>query len=308
MAPRFLLAGLLISVAFNFFLLFYRPQPVRSDPGQPPRSDSPSVPLPDKTHPTIQPPLLYQGTNAVFTWDMVESSDYATFVKNLRAIGCPEETVRDIISRDLAQHYGKKKWELLRSAVREDYWKADYTVSSTLDSEMLDQLREMDEEFNNAYQSLLQAEPREKHQIKDLDELDREVLATYGSLPGEKLRQIRNELENLRIEASWVAPGSPQLDELQKETEDRIMSMLSPGERELYELRTSRAASTLRKSMGGFDLSEQEFLQTFRMIKNTQSAYPEIPLDQIVRESLAGALGPPRYEAYLEAVASQPVK
>ena len=239
---------------------------------------------------------------------MVESSDYATFVKNLRAIGCPEETVRDIISRDLAQHYGKKKWELLRSSVREDYWKSDYTSSSTLDSEMLDQLREMDGEFNHAYESLLQAEPREKHQIKDLDELDREVLATYGSLPGEKLRQIRNELENLRIEASWVAPGSPQLDELQKETEDRIMSMLSPGERELYELRTSRAASTLRKSMGGFDLSEQEFLQTFRMIKNTQSAYPEIPLDQIVRESLAGALGPPRYEAYLEAVASQPVK
>src|SRR4029077_4471693 len=31
-----------------------------------------------------------------FDWRMIESSDYEEYVANLRAIGCPEKTVRDI--------------------------------------------------------------------------------------------------------------------------------------------------------------------------------------------------------------------
>jgi hypothetical protein len=32
-----------------------------------------------------------------FDWSTEESADYKTYLANLRAIGCPEETVRDII-------------------------------------------------------------------------------------------------------------------------------------------------------------------------------------------------------------------
>src|SRR5450756_2540486 len=33
-----------------------------------------------------------------FGWQMVESADYRRYIANLRAIGCPEETIRDIIT------------------------------------------------------------------------------------------------------------------------------------------------------------------------------------------------------------------
>src|SRR5688500_11420120 len=32
-----------------------------------------------------------------FTWQEVESRDYVTYIKNLREIGCPDATIRDII-------------------------------------------------------------------------------------------------------------------------------------------------------------------------------------------------------------------
>ena len=36
-------------------------------------------------------------------WRQVESGDYVTYVKNLRACGCPEQTIRDIVSADVMQ-------------------------------------------------------------------------------------------------------------------------------------------------------------------------------------------------------------
>src|SRR5262245_10847191 len=37
------------------------------------------------------------GTNSPFHWRTIESEDYRKYIANLRAIGCPEETIRDII-------------------------------------------------------------------------------------------------------------------------------------------------------------------------------------------------------------------
>src|SRR5438477_10715956 len=36
-----------------------------------------------------------------FNWSSVESADYKRYIANLRATGCPEETVRDIIIADV---------------------------------------------------------------------------------------------------------------------------------------------------------------------------------------------------------------
>lgn len=44
----------------------------------------------------VQPPLR---------WSQLESTDYGTYVANLRGIGCPEQTIRDIISADLDSNW-----------------------------------------------------------------------------------------------------------------------------------------------------------------------------------------------------------
>ena len=44
-----------------------------------------------------------------FSWEDVESDDYAKYIGNLREIGCPESTIRDIIAADINQLYAKRQ-------------------------------------------------------------------------------------------------------------------------------------------------------------------------------------------------------
>jgi hypothetical protein len=47
-----------------------------------------------------------------FRWSEIEASDYRKYVANLRGIGCPEQTVRDIITADVHSLYGKRRAQL----------------------------------------------------------------------------------------------------------------------------------------------------------------------------------------------------
>src|SRR5437879_11925524 len=58
-------------------------------------------------------PSSQGGTNIVlrrqfFSWRSVESDDYPTYVANLRDIGCPEQTIRDIIIADVNLLYSRR--------------------------------------------------------------------------------------------------------------------------------------------------------------------------------------------------------
>jgi hypothetical protein len=47
-----------------------------------------------------------------FNWRELESSDYAAYIANLRRVGCPDRTVREIITADVADLYAQKRQEL----------------------------------------------------------------------------------------------------------------------------------------------------------------------------------------------------
>ena len=54
--------------------------------------------------------LAMADTNAAskgFKWEAVEAPDYKQYIANLRAVGCPEQTIRDIIITDLDRTYGR---------------------------------------------------------------------------------------------------------------------------------------------------------------------------------------------------------
>jgi hypothetical protein len=44
-------------------------------------------------------------------WDQLESTDYTTYMANLRAFGCPPETIRDIIIGDVESLFAQKRKE-----------------------------------------------------------------------------------------------------------------------------------------------------------------------------------------------------
>ena len=53
-----------------------------------------------------------QPPPAPFRWSQLEAPDFATYVKNLRSIGCPEATIRDIIQAELREIYDAKRASL----------------------------------------------------------------------------------------------------------------------------------------------------------------------------------------------------
>lgn len=44
-----------------------------------------------------------------FHWRQLDAADFATYVKNLRAIGCPELTIQDILAGELEEIYAQKR-------------------------------------------------------------------------------------------------------------------------------------------------------------------------------------------------------
>lgn len=46
-----------------------------------------------------------------FHWSQIEAADYPAYIANLRRIGCPEQTIRDIITADVASLNQEKRYE-----------------------------------------------------------------------------------------------------------------------------------------------------------------------------------------------------
>src|SRR4030095_2131374 len=59
-----------------------------------------------------------------FDWRKVESEDYRQYIANLRAVGCPEQTVRDIIIADVAALFEARRRPLVQPFEGFKFWKA----------------------------------------------------------------------------------------------------------------------------------------------------------------------------------------
>src|SRR5437870_4691436 len=73
-----------------------------------------------------------------FSWRDVESTDYPTYIANLRDIGCPEQTIRDIIVADVNQLYAQKRATEIMTA-EQQCWRSK--PDTTLAQAAAEQLR-----------------------------------------------------------------------------------------------------------------------------------------------------------------------
>ena len=78
---------------------------------------SSAPPVASETRPASQPTLSSQSDYVPgapnFRWSQLESTDYRNYIANLRGIGCPEQTIRDIITADVdAAFYAPQRDQL----------------------------------------------------------------------------------------------------------------------------------------------------------------------------------------------------
>src|SRR6266404_7491684 len=87
-----------------------------------------------------------------FSWQQLESPDYQTYVANLRDIGCPEQTIRDIIIADVNAMYTRRRaTEILTP--EQEWWLTE--PDTNLVQVATEKARAMDEERRGLLARLL---------------------------------------------------------------------------------------------------------------------------------------------------------
>lgn len=241
-------------------------------------SSSPSTSLasPGKTGTSgaIHSGAIPQTSGPSFNWSRVESPDYQIYIRNLRAIGCPEETVRDIIVADVGKLYERKRAASLPPS-RTNFWQSSFDAISTEDRQADQKLRLLDKEHSRVLTELLgtnwEQAANTANRPSPYDE------AHYGNLPAEKRDKVRtweetyfdreSEIQSRAIAGVLSTEDEQALKNLKKERQDELARILEPAEFEDYELRNSPVAQRLRDGLVGIELTADEFRSIFRWQK-----------------------------------------
>ena len=257
-----------------------------------------------------------------FSWDQVESPDYPTYIANLRDVGCPEQTIRDIIIADVNALYARcRAIELVTP--EQQWWRPQPDTNILLAA--AEKARALDQERTTLLTRLLgptwEAEdmvslprPSQGSIILDgpvLGELTAEAKESLQEISGRSQERLRNYLEMLRLQGKEADPAD--LAKLRQQTRDELAQVLSPPQLEEFLLRYSQNASNLRSEfgqLGYFNPTPDEFRAVFRatdaidqQILLLSGSDPNIlqgrkALEDQRENLIKTALGPKRYEEY----------
>ncbi|MCX8157836.1 MAG: hypothetical protein N3J91_15590 [Verrucomicrobiae bacterium] len=243
----------------------------------------------------VRPGLSTTNLSGLITniWRVVESADYRTYIANLRAIGCPEETIRDIIITDINKLYAQKQQAINPYFKSNQYWLAGATaVTPAQAREFQRQLRQLEKEKRDLVRNLLgvdyQSEMARQNPYLQLQ--DRQ-LAFLPEAKRARIRQIQEKYNDLREdfalqhEGPLTAEQRTQLETWQTQQEQEIRALLTPDELREYDLRVSPVGLELQTRMTAFSgASEENYRQVFAIEQRYQ--------EQLKTLQAAGALTP----------------
>jgi LysM repeat protein len=252
-----------------------------------------------------------------FTWRQVESPDYRAYIANLRDIGCPEQTIRDIIIADVDQLYAKKRAGELATADL-DWWKSEPDASVAQATRA--RLDALEQERRALLASLLGPD----WQTREPDSAPSSGYAlngpVLGALPPETKAAVEGILARAdqRVQeyrnaqkAAGKEPELAALARLSEQTRNELAGVLNPAQLEEFLLRYSETARDLRRQLTGFPVTPDEFRRLFRArdpidqqilltyaVDNVASAQTRAALQKQREDALRTVLGPERYREY----------
>lgn len=197
-----------------------------------------------------------------FLWRDVESGDYREYVARLRRIGCPEETIRDLLIADLNQAFAPRMaaiWNQPKAA----YWKK-FRGDSMPGAEQLSRLESLEKEKAEILSALLgtRVTAREFASIGRLS-LDDSTRA-LAFLEPRRLEVARRALEREGLEdklqrvREFSTAFSFEIESY--ELRRRALSgTLTSEELEEFDLRFAPRANWLRHETSFLDCTREEF-------------------------------------------------
>lgn len=311
MRARWWLIWLTVSLALNGVLLVAWLRELRPVPS--PAREVVRRPIvtnllrPIRTNLVLQPRFL--------NWQDLESDDYPTYIRNLRSVGCPPETIRDLIVADVGAWFERRRQAEVPS-LRQQWWRRE--PEATLVAEVQARQAALEAERHQLLTTLLgpgweEGLPAASGGIPDSD-LDGPIL---GSLSVEARRQVhaieqrgRERLAALAEEARTRGTPTSEAEtaRVQRAIRAELAAVLDPEQLEEYLLRTSPTAERLREQLAGLEATPDQFRQLFRAADTLEAQLAELgdatdPASERRRVALAleleqayeRELGPARY-------------
>src|SRR5262249_596309 len=126
-----------------------------------------------------------------FHWRMLESADYEKYIANLRSVGCPEKTIRDIIVADVEKLYAGK---IAASPLGSGFWSSGPTRAAAQKRQQ-EQRRALEDEKRALRQQLLGTEI--DPQFTDKADLIEQALLRFmfGPMPEDVLERVASSMK-----------------------------------------------------------------------------------------------------------------
>ena len=215
--------------------------------------------------------ITLAGKTNVLDWQSVESGDYKEYIANLRKIGCPEETIRDIIVADVDKLFESKRKAIAKKKPPVEFWKTGMQMfTAQIDQETIKQRQELRAERRALIKELLGTDVPDKPEMANLNPLG----DLLDFLPESKQSELVQAMERFQAKAlEAVGKGTPDsedmknLQKIQKEMDEELARILTPEQKEQYDLRLSNTAMIMRMQLGAFEPNEQEFREIFKLQK-----------------------------------------
>lgn len=125
-------------------------KPRANPPAAPPVTRVSRTLLPGRGEP-VPPPTSAPARPREFHWGEIESSDYPTYITNLRAIGAPEKTIRDIVLADLERSY-RSRIDASQPLNRLPFWRTEEQTE-----QVRHELNRQERELNREKRALIKA-------------------------------------------------------------------------------------------------------------------------------------------------------
>lgn len=210
------------------------------------------------------------------SWSHVESPDYATYIANLRSIGCPEQTIRDIIIADVNSLYARRRaTEILTP--QQEWWRSE--PSPQVVKLAADKYLALEKERRTLLAKLLGSDweggdlaglPRPTRQGVVLDgpvlgTLTAETKQSVATISADAADRMTTYIQQMRD--AGKEPDPAELTRMRQETRNQLAAVLNPAQLEEYLLRYSQTANDLRAQLGKlkyFNATPDEFRALFR--------------------------------------------
>ncbi len=227
------------------------------------------------------PQFVYQTND--FHWSQLESTNYREFIVNLRAVGCPERTIKDIIITDVMRLYAQRRGQFYHNGRPFQYWETDdkRKLTEPQIEERDAELAQIDKDLPAVLRELLGINyERELNKFfVDADE-DNSRLGFLSEDQRTQVLSLREKFEGKREHILYALQnGKPapsdmeELRQIDQEQDEALAQVLTPQEKDQYELSTSATADRLRQQLIGFNPTQEEFLDLYQRQKAIDDAY-----------------------------------